>query len=241
MRSLSTLALLLAVVSPCSAQSPDFLFGQPRGTVAIRSGWMMPRAGSDLFSFVHDQLTVDRKDFDAPSVGLDLDFGFAPRAAAMFGVDFSGSTANSEYRSQEDNVGLPVKQRTTLREANLTGGIKVALTSPGRGVSQHAWIPSSVVPYVGAGAGMMHHTFSQTGDFVDFTDSSVFPHTYSSSGWSPTVHVLGGVDVKAWRRVYVTGEARYLWSHADLSSDFTGFNPIDLAGFRMTGGLRCMF
>jgi hypothetical protein len=76
---------------------------------------------------------------------------------------------------------------------------------------------------------------------VDFTDFSVFPHTYNSEGWSPSAHVFGGVDVKAWKRVYFNGEARYLWSHADLGNDFSGFNPIDLAGFRVTGGLRYMF
>ena len=49
------------------------------------------------------------------------------------------------------------------------------------------------------------------------------------------------VDVKAWKRVYFNGEARYLWSNADLGLDFSGFKPMDLAGFRVTGGIRYMF
>jgi opacity protein-like surface antigen len=239
--TLALFAVFVASVRPCSAQTADFLFGQPHGTIALRSGWMMPRAGSDLFTFVQDQLTIERKDFNAPSIGFDLDMAITPRIAGVAGFDFSGSTATSEYRHLVDNQRLPIKQTTNLRETNVSGSIKVALTPRGREVSQHAWIPSMVTPYVGAGAGLMHYTFGQTGDFVDFTDSSVFPHTYSSDGWSPSVHVLGGVDVKAWNRVYFSGEARYLWSHADLGSDFSGFNPIDLAGLRATGGIRYMF
>jgi hypothetical protein len=241
MRHIMALAILLAIARPCSAQNPDFLFGQPRGTVAVRTGWLMSRAGSDLFTFVQDQLTVERKDFNAPAVGLDLDIAITPRATAVAGFDFSRSTANSEYRNFVDNQRLPIKQNTQLREVNLSGSVKLALTPRGREVSQHAWIPSILTPYVGAGAGLMHSKFSQVGDFVDFTDSSVFSHNYNSAGWSPSAHIFGGVDVKAARRVYFNGEARYLWSHADLGSDFSGFKPIDLAGLRVTGGLRYMF
>jgi opacity protein-like surface antigen len=241
MRTVITLALLLAVVRPAGAQNPDFLFGKPHGTVAFRSGLMVARGGSDLFTFVQDQLTVNRSDFNAPAVGFDLDIAITPRATAVAGFDFSRSRKNSEYRHLLDNDRLPIQQTTELRETNVSGSIKLALTPRGREVSQHAWIPSTFTPYVGAGVGLMHNTFSQTGDFVDFTDSSVFPHSYSSDSWSPSAHLFGGVDVKAWKRVYFSGEARYLWSHADLGTDFSGFAPIDLAGFRLTGGVRYMF
>ena len=239
-----TLFLLLAGGLPCSAQTaqhPDFLFGRPHGTIAIRSGRMMARAGSDVFTFVQDQLTVNRKDFNAPTVGVDLDMAITPRATAVAGFDFNRSLVNSEYRHLVDNKRLPIKQSTELREANISGSIKLALTPRGREVSPHAWIPAMITPYVGAGAGVMHSTFSQVGDFVDFTDNSVFTHTYNSTGWSPSAHVFGGVDVKARKRVYFSGEARYLWSHETLGSDFSGFKPIDLAGFRVTGGVRYMF
>lgn len=241
MRNVYILLVLLAVAAPCSAQNPDFLFGKPHGTVAIRSGRMMARAGSDLFTFVQKQLTVDRKDFNAPAIGFDLDVAITPRATAVAGFDFSRSRANSEYRHFVDNNRLPITQTTELRETNVSGSIKLALTPRGREVSQHAWIPAMFTPYLGAGAGLMHNTFTQDGDFVDFTDSSVFTHTYNSDSWSPSAHVFGGVDIKGWKRVYFTGEARYLWSHADLGVDFNGFKPIDLAGFRVTGGVRYMF
>ena len=232
---------LLVLAAPCSAQDPDFLFGRPHGTLAIRTGQMRPRAGSDLFTFVEKQLTVDRKDFNAPTIGFDVDIAVAPFATVVAGLDFSRSKTASEYRDFVDNNRLPIQQTTELRETNLSGSIKIDLAPRGREVSQHAWIPSMITPYVGVGVGAMHSSFIQDGDFVDFTDSSVFPHTYSSTSWSPSTHVFGGVDVKAWKRVYFNGEARYLWSNADLGLDFSGFKPMDLAGFRVTGGIRYMF
>src|ERR1051326_6628708 len=104
MRSLLALfigpACVLACAGPCSAQTtqrPDFLFGQPHGTVAIRTGQMRARAGTDLFTFVQSQLTVDRKDFNAPTLGLDLDIAVTPRMTAVAGFDFNRSITNSEY------------------------------------------------------------------------------------------------------------------------------------------------
>jgi hypothetical protein len=235
------LALLVLVPRPSLAQAPDFLFGRPHGTVAVRAGWMKARAGSDLFTFVQNQLTVNRKDFNAPAVGIDLDLAISPRASAVAGFEFSGSSKSSEYRKFVDNNRLPIKQTTTLNELNLSGSLKFALAPRGREVSRHAWIPSTVTPFVGAGGGLMHYRFSQDGDFVDFVDLSVFSHSFNSSGWGPSAHVFAGVDVKAWRRIYFSGEARYLWSHGNLGKDFSGFNPIDLNGFKMTGGVRYMF
>jgi hypothetical protein len=235
------LAVLVSLPRAGGAQTPDFLFGQPHGMVAVRSGWMMARAGSDIYSFVENQLTVNKRDFNSPAFGLDLDFAIAPRMTAAAGFDFSGSSTNSEYRNLVDNQRLPITQTTSLRQQNISGSLKFALTPRGREISQHAWIPSAVTPFVGGGGGLMHYAFTQNGDFVDFVDNSVFTQTFQSSGWAPSAHVFGGVDVKATRRIYFSAEARYLWSHAKLSSDFSGFNPIDLSGLRMTGGLRFMF
>lgn len=233
--------LLLTIPGASRAQTPDFLFGQPHGAVGVRTGWLIARAGSDIYTFVQNQLTVNKTDFNAPAIGLDLDFAIAPRMTAVAGFDFNGSSTSSEYRNLVDNQRLPINQTTTLRQQNISGGLKFALTSRGRDISQHAWIPSAVTPFVGASGGLMHYNFAQHGDFVDFLDYSVFTHTFQSSGWAPSTHVFGGVDLKASRRIYFSAEARYLWSHASLGRDFSGFDPIDLAGFRMTGGVRYMF
>ncbi len=50
---------------------PDFLFGAPRGSFGVRGSWVFARAGSDLFDFVQQHLTLDKSDFNAPAFGFD--------------------------------------------------------------------------------------------------------------------------------------------------------------------------
>ena len=38
--------------------------------------------------------------------------------------------------------------------------------------------------------------------------------------------------MKLARRLFLTGEGRYLWSQAELGPDFSSFKPIDLTGFK---------
>ena len=204
-------ALLVLSTAPAVAQtvnSPDFLFGKPRGTVGVRSGWVFASAKSDLFDFVGDQLTLDRKDFNAPAIGVDVDVVRTPRASIVAGFDFSKASKDSEYRDFVDDRRLPITQSTSLRETNLSGSFKFALTPRGHEVSSRAWIPAAVTPYVGAGAGMLHYEFVQFGDFIDIetADLSIFPATLRSAGWAPSAHVFGGVDVKVWKRLYLSGE-----------------------------------
>ena len=54
---------------------PDFLFDRPRGSVGVRGGWLFERAGSDLFTFVQEQLTVEPNAFNAPTLAVDVGVG----------------------------------------------------------------------------------------------------------------------------------------------------------------------
>ncbi len=240
------LALALLVLSPAlvAAQqpAPDFLFGPPNGMVGFRSGWVFARAESDLQSFIQRTLTVDRRDFDAPAIGMDMEFWVTPRTSIVGGFDWSQASKLSEYRDFVDNQRLPITQSTRLREFNLSGSVKFAITPHGREISRRAWIPAAVTPYVGAGAGLMRYELLQYGDFIDVNtvNMEIFPETLRSDGWRPTAQVFGGVDIKVAKRMYLSGEARYLWSNATPDSDFD-FDSIDLTGLKATVGIHYMF
>jgi len=240
---LAAALLLLCTTSATAQTSPDFLFGKPRGMVGVRSGWTFASANSDLFTFVQEQLTVERKDFNAPAIGVDLDLALTPRASIVAGFDLSKSSKDSEYRNFVDNQRLPILQTTSLREFNLSASVKFALTPRGREISSRAWIPAAATPYIGAGGGMLNYRFVQFGDFIDVDDPAmgIFTDTFRSQGWAPSAHVFGGVDVKVLKRMYVSGEGRYLWSSATPDRDFIGFDPIDLAGFKLTAGIHYVF
>ena len=134
------------------------------------------------------------------------------------GLEFSRAGATSEYRRFVDNDRLPISQTTTLEEMNASVGVRVALLPRGREISRFAWVPRTVTPYVGAGAGALRYAFTQTGDFVDFVDLSVFSDTFRAEGWTPSAHVLGGVDLKLHQRWFLSLEGRYLWGAGDLGA-----------------------
>jgi hypothetical protein len=238
--------LVLLATSAASAQdappaprpAPDFLFGRPDGTLGIRASWLSGRSGSDWYDFVTDQLTLEKKNFNGPAIGTDLGITLTPRVDLMVGFDYNQSTTASEYRRFVDNNRLPIEQTTRLRAANISGSLKLALTERGRDVGRLAWVPRTVVPFVGAGAGAMWFQVTQFGDFVDYVDLSVFTDVFESKGWTPSAHVFGGVDVRVLRRAYVTFDARYIWASGDLGSDWIDFDPIDLSGFRLSAGFN---
>ena len=247
------LAMLLGAVADAVAQAPpppstgrpDFLFGQPSGSVAVRGGWVLARAGSDVFDFVRDRLTVENNDFNTAAIATDYGLALSPRLDAVIGLDFSRAQIASEYRNLVDNNRLPIEQTTSLQELNLTGGLRFALRPRGRDISRLAWIPNSVVPYVGAGGGVLRYDFEQSGDFVDEgvpgPNQPIFSDVFQAGGWTPSAHVFGGVDLKVYRRWYLTLDGRYIWAAGDLGQDFQRFDPIDLAGFRFGAGINVVF
>lgn len=224
--------------------SRDFLFGRQRGSVGLRGSWVFARAGSDLFDFVEQHLTVDRTDFNAPAFAVDVGIVLTPRVDVTFGVDASQVSIASEYRNLVDNNRQPITQDTRLREVNLAGSIRFAVTPRGRGISRFAWIPARVVPYVGAGGGALWYDFTQSGDFVDAlapAPQPIFTDLFDSKGWTPSAHAFGGLDIRLTRILFMSLEGRYLWASAKLGRDFQNFDPIDLAGFRLSAGVNLLF
>ena len=73
----------------------------------MRGSWLFARAGSDLFDFVQQQLTVDKKDFNTPMIGIDGAITLTPRLDVAFGAEFGQAKKDSEYRDFVDNLLLP--------------------------------------------------------------------------------------------------------------------------------------
>jgi hypothetical protein len=250
MRFCLALLVVLSIAAPAAAQNqprpprrpaPDFLFEPPRGSITVRGSWLFARSGSDWYDFVTDQLTLERKDFNVPGFGFDVNGPVTRRLEVGFSFDVSRSNRLSEYRDWLDNNRLPIEQTTTLMEMNFSGNVRYALLERGRQVSNLVWVPRTIVPFVGGGAGAFRYKLEQIGDFVDFQDLSVFSSVFASEGWTPSAQVFGGVDVRVLKHVAVTVDGRYLWAAAELGRDWVDFKPIDLTGFRVSAGVNFIF
>jgi len=238
------LAAGLALAPPLAAQAggDGFLFKAPTGRLGLRVGYARPNAGSDVYSFFTNELTLGKSDFGAVDMAADLAFRVAPRNDVVFSLGYAGSRARSEFRHWVDQNDLPIEQRTTLQRVPITASIKWYLVEPGRSIGRFAWLPRRYVPYVGVGAGGMWYRLHQWGDFVA-NDSvhSVFTDSFGSDDWALTVHAFAGMDVALSPRFVLTGEARYTYARAPLGSDFSGFDRIDLSGLSLTAGVAVRF
>lgn len=235
-------AILVAPFSARAQSSGDgFLFRKPVGAFIVRGGFASAMARGDLYSFLENQFTIDKGDFRSPSLGADLLVAVAPRVDLDFGVGVSGNKTNSEFRHFVGTDDLPIQQSTALTRVPLTAGARIYLAPKGRSIGQFAWIPNKIVPYVGAGGGMMWYRLHQGGEFIDFQTTDVFDDEFESSGWAPTAHGMAGVDYTLTPRLALTGEARYTWAKTQLGTDFTGFDGIDLSEFGVTVGLNVRF
>ena len=207
----------------------------------MRGDWVFAMAGSDIFDFVTRQLTIDKNDFNTAGFSVDGGFAVSPRADVVIGFEMNRVERASEYRDFVDNRLEPIEQTTGLKTSHIFGSFRYALTPKGREVSRLAWIPSRTIPYVGGGGGVTYYQFRQFGDFVDFQDLSVFAESFRSSGWTPTVHAFGGVDIRLYRGLYGSVQGRYTKAAGKLGSDFIDFDPIDLSGFRVSAGINVLF
>jgi Outer membrane protein beta-barrel domain len=232
-------ALALGGVVPASAQhgGNGYLFHEPQVRLSFRMGYDHALANSDVFDEAVTDLTLNKKDFSGLTLGGEAAFALTSRIDLSVDVGYSRAKSGSEFRHFEDNNNLPIEQTTTFERVPLTANVRFYLTEPGRRVGRLAWIPNKVVPWVGAGGGMMWYRFRQQGDFVDFQTLNVFASDINSTDWTPTAQGMAGVDISLSPMVALRAESRYVWARTKLSQDFSGFDPIDLSGVQATLGL----
>lgn len=238
----STLAALL-ILSPTAAFAQDgYLLEVPRASFTLRGGAALPSARDGVFDMFTRELTLEKSDFTAFSLGGDLAVRLSSRADAVLGVAVAKSTSSSEFRDWVDQDDKPIEQTTTLRRSPVTASLRVFPFERGRAVGKFAWVPSAaVLPYVGAGGGLMFYALEQHGDFVDFETLEVYSDNMRSRGTTLTGHVMAGAEWWPSARFGVSGEARYSWAKATLNDSFSEFDRIDLQGMQWTAGISARF
>lgn len=243
----ATVAGLLAAAPSVTAAQQEtsgrgFLFGTPAGSFSFRAGYSAPSAGSDVFAFVTQELTLRRADFGSFSFGGDVNIRLADRVDLALTGDIGGMKKRSEFREWQDNSGNPIEQTTAFSRQTYAAGLRYNIRPNGRTLGRFAWVPAQYVPWVSMSVGRTHYTFTQDGDFIDFdAGNKVFRDNFRSSQWATTAQLGAGLDWSLTQRFALTTQAKYLFGKADLEYDFSGFDPIDLSGLGLSAGLTIRF
>jgi hypothetical protein len=237
--SLGAALLTCAASASLGAQSGGgYLFGRPQGSITLRGGFSHANAGSDLFDEVTQNLTLKKSDFSGATFGAELAIPASSNIDVSVDIGYMRTNAPSHYRGYVDTQNQEIEQSTQLTRLPMALNARLYLAPRGRSIGKFAWIPSAVTPWVGGGAGFMWYRFRQDGDFFDTSTRAVFHDTYVSDGWTPMALAMAGADFTITPRLAITGDARYLWARRPtLSSDFQGFQPLDLSGVALSLGL----
>ena len=246
-------AMLLPVDLVAQRSGDGFLFRTPRIQLGLRLGYAGAAAGSEIFDFVTDSLTLDRGDFGGALIGGELAYRASERLDVVLAFSNTSTRTRSEFRNLvEETPGgdLPIEQETTFSRRPVTLSARYYLADRGRSISRFAWIPGGVAPYVGAGIGVMWYSFEQDGDFVDYVDYTIFSDRLRSNGSAFMQHLLAGLEFSVSPRVVSSVDVRYEWASADMDGAFgpvrvdgrlESWEPIDLSGFQVSVGLGLRF
>jgi len=237
------LAVLAFAASAVQAQAPrpDFLFKTPRASVTFKGGVAMPTAGSEIFDFTSEILTLGDSDYVSPTWGVDVAVRATDRLDIVVGSGVAHASTWSEFRDWVDLDDLPIEQNTRFTRVPFTVSLKYYLADRGRRISQFAWVPGSLAPYIGVGGGGMWYRYEQRGDFVDFDTLDIFFDILRSEGTTGVGHAFAGFDYSLGPRWMIQTEGRYTMASMRMTPDFVDFDDIDLGGFEITVGLGVRF
>jgi hypothetical protein len=223
------LAAMMVLLAPASAsaQISRVSSSDHRNAVGVTLGGFFPRGedgrvDGDVIVRDLDDLIFEVNDFNGVSVSGEWLFGLGKYLEGGVGAGFYKRGVDSVYRGFVNVDGSEIEQDLKFRIAPITGTIR--FLPAGRG---------SIEPYVGVGVGFFNWRWSETGEFVDSADNSIFRSTYKADGWSAGPVILGGVRAPIGDAFDVGGEVQFQKATGDIDRAETGLlgDKIDLGGW----------
>jgi hypothetical protein len=171
-------------------------------------------------------LIFNISDFRSVVIGADYLIGFGNNFEAGLGIGYQRRSVPSVYGDLINNDGSEIEQTLRLRVVPFNATVRFLP------LGRHA----SVEPYIGAGVGIFAFRYTESGQWVDRSDSSIFRQTYVGSGSATGPLIVGGIRAPLGN--FAPGfELRYQSAIGDLpadqfTTDATNQRPkIDLGGF----------
>jgi hypothetical protein len=219
-----TAALVIGFLAPPSASAQQSLNLYIGGATAPSED---SRGVNDVLRNDLNFLAFNLSDFNTVTFGGEYLVGLGNYLDAGLGLGFAHSSVPSVYRSQINSDGSEIEQTLKLRVIPFTATIRFLP------LGHH----SSVEPYIGAGVGVLNWRYTESGEWVDPTDNSIFRQTFEGSGSEVGPLILGGIRVPL-DKVALGFELRHQSAEGKLPTDqgFATSTPnavptIDLGGF----------
>lgn len=213
------LVAVSAVAAPAAAQGFNFTLGY----FALKGDDARPDDDVLIANRFNDlPLFFETKDFNGALINGEFFVPAGDFAEASVGLGFYQKTVLSVYDTVTFPGGGEIAQDLKLRVVPVT--LLVRVLPLGR--------DTIVQPYVGVGVGFFRWRYSETGDFVDASDGTIFPARYIGDGTNAGPVVVGGVRFPVSDRVLTGGEVRWQKAEGTLPADqdFLG-SKIDLGGW----------
>jgi hypothetical protein len=229
----SLLVLFCALIAaPASAQIVQAMH--------IGGGAFFPRGDNGRVSgdvLVEDlnSLTFHIGDFTSGQLFGEWLFQFGNHIELGAGVGYYHDSTPSYYTDYEDQRdGSNIEQELSLRIVPISGFVR--FLPFGR--------PSTVQPYFGVGLSALNYRYVESGEFIDFTDNTIFPHQYVATGTAIGPLVLAGIRVPIKGDIWAfTTEWRYQAGSGKTGGIPAGFlnDKIDLGGNHWNFGFLMRF
>lgn len=224
--SVTVVAALLAP-APAEAQIYQVQRGEARNAIGFNLGYFALRGedardADDVMLANLPTLLFEVGDFNRASLGGEWVAGVTEYLEAGVGIGFYRRTVPSVYRDFVDTDGTEIAQDLRLRVVPITATVR--FLPVGRG--------AAVEPYVGAGIGIFNWRYSEAGEFVDFSDFTIFRNRYVANGNAVGPVVLGGVRFPVGALWTLGGEIRWQSAKGDTDPVESGLlgDKIDLGG-----------
>lgn len=183
------LAAAAAILAPVAAQAQirQVSSSDHRQAFGFTLGGFFPkgedaRVAGDTIVADLDDLLFEIKDFNGASVSGEWLFAVSDYVEAGVGAGFYKRTVPSVYRGFINVNNREIEQDLKLRIVPLTATVRFLPIGRGK-----------VEPYVGAGIGAFNWRYSETGEFVDNADSSIFRASYKADGTAFGPVILAGI------------------------------------------------
>lgn len=226
---------LASAPQPAYAQdqgfSVSFGYFAPRGESSRAEGDVLNANRCIDTAFLCEPLLFEVGDFGGFTFGGEYLIGIGKYLEAGVGVGFYQRSVDSIYEFVTRPDGSEIEQDLKLRVVPITGTLKLVPT--GR--------DASFQPYIGAGIAALMWKYSETGEFVDPVDSSIFRDNFEADGTKVAPVIFGGVRAPIGASTMIGGEVRYQSAEADLpTEEFLG-DRIDLGGWTFQALLTWRF